>query len=87
MGRVSLGLGILALVTFAGANTDFVDAATRGEARKAQVATQENTPATYPESREGLRNLLDNLVAAEKAHDAQKSAAILDSLEIPNHAE
>ncbi len=42
---------------------------------------------TYPESAEGLKNLLQDWFAAIKAGDAAKSAQYLESFAIPNHQE
>jgi len=43
--------------------------------------------ATYPESGEGLKSLLQDWFAAIKAGDAAKSSQYLESLAIPNHQE
>jgi hypothetical protein len=47
-----------------------------------------NTPgaASYPETTNGLKALLQDIFAAEKAGDAAKSTPLYESLAIPDHA-
>lgn len=50
----------------------------------ATVAQPASAPA-YPESADGLKSLLQDILAAIKSHDAQKSSLLLTSLSLPNH--
>jgi len=46
----------------------------------------ETASATYPESAEGLKNLLEDWLAAIKMEDPAKSAQFLECFAIPDHA-
>ena len=52
-----------------------------------EAKPQATAIAAYPESAEGLKNLLQNWFAAIKAGDTAKSSQYLESFAIPNHHE
>lgn len=51
------------------------------------VATQATTPASYPDSPQGLKDLLLDWMAAEKAGDTSKTSTFLSTFAIPSHNE
>ena len=53
----------------------------------AAPAAQSIAPGAYPDSPEGLKSLLQDLFAWEKARDKRKSSRYLASFAIPNHYE
>jgi TonB family protein len=82
--RVVRGSAILfAAVTFA-APALLAGPCTRNDPRTSAAGTQ--ALAAYPESAEGLTNLLQDWLAAIKMGDTAKSAQFLECFAIPDHA-
>ena len=59
----------------------------RPQAASATPVSQSIAPGAYTDSPEGLKKLLQDLFASEKARETQKSSQYLASFAIPNHNE
>ena len=59
----------------------------QGAGSDAVVAYQAATSASYPDSPQGLKDLLLDWIAAEKAGDTSKTSTFLSTFAIPNHKE
>jgi TonB family protein len=53
----------------------------------ATTANAAGQRAVYPESADGLKSLITDLLAAIKSRDTRKSSQLLASLDLPNHRE
>ena len=53
----------------------------------AKAPQPSSTSAAYPESADGLKSLLQDILAAIKSGDAQKTSQLLATLSVPSHKE